>query len=179
MQWSGPRRYVPAPGDEPLFSGVFRADTRRATFHVPAPERLVPFTERGGGGFVLITGRGAMGPGKSARRHNTALFNSSTATGQDAWPDTNSVYLNPSDADRLGVVAGSLVRLRNEHGSLTCPAEPSDEVPPDHLYLTFHPDKAGTHPNVLTSSDNIDPHTWQPLLKDTRVDLVPLRAMED
>jgi anaerobic selenocysteine-containing dehydrogenase len=175
VQWAGERRYVPAPGNEPLFSGVFGADRRRATFHLPPPERLVPFTERGQGGFVLITGRGAMGSGKSARLHNTALFNSSTATGQDDWPDTNSVYLNPRDADRLGIVAGAKVALRNERGSVVCPAQPSDEVPVGHLYLTFHPDKAGTHPNFLTSSDNIDPQTWQPLLKDTRVDLVPLR----
>jgi anaerobic selenocysteine-containing dehydrogenase len=175
VQWAGERRYLPTADGTPLFSGVFRADRRRATFHVPPPERLVPFTERADGGFVLITGRGAMGPGSSVRRHNTALFNSSTATGQDDWPDTNSVYMNPLDAGQLGIAAGARVQVCNKLGSLICPVQPTDEVPVGHLYLTFHPDKAGTHPNVLTSSDNIDEHTWQPLLKDTRVDVIPVR----
>jgi anaerobic selenocysteine-containing dehydrogenase len=174
VQWAGTRRYTPTGDpDTPLFSGVLRADRRRATFHLPAPERLVPFQERNRGGFVLITGRGAMG-GKAARRNNVAMFNSSTATGARNWPDENSVYINAQDADRLGVASGARVRLHNETGSIECRAEVGAQVPAGHLYLSFHPDKAGTQPNFLTSSENIDPHTWQPLLKDTRVDLVPL-----
>jgi ferredoxin-nitrate reductase len=175
VQWAGTRRYVPTGGpDTPLFSGVLRAERRRATFHIPAPERLVPFQERNRGGFVLITGRGEIG-GKAARRHNVAMFNSSTATGARNWPDENSVYVNVADAARLAIASGTRVRLQNGIGSIECRAEVVAEVPAGHLYLTFHPDKAGTHPNFLTSSDNIDPHTWQPLLKDTRVDLVPVR----
>ncbi|MEU1181204.1 molybdopterin-dependent oxidoreductase [Streptomyces sp. NPDC005820] len=184
VQWQGERRYVRPPADEeagdtteepeePMFSGVFRADRRRARFHLPAPERLVPFQERGSG-FVLITGRGAMGPGNAVRRHNTAMFNSSTATGADDWPERNSVYVNPADAERLGVGTGAEVSLRNERAAIVCPVEVSEDVPAGHVYLTFHPDRAGTHPNLLTSSDNIDPHTWQPLLKDTRVEVVPV-----
>jgi hypothetical protein len=42
-------------------------------------------------------------------------------------------------------------------------------VPARHLYLSFHPDRKGSMPNLLTRSDNNDPHTWQPLLKDTQV----------
>ncbi|GAA4054734.1 molybdopterin oxidoreductase family protein [Actinomadura miaoliensis] len=178
VQWQGRRRYVAESGDNrPLFSGVFRADRRRATFHIPPPERLIPFTERGDGGFVLITGRGAMSSGSSGkgqRRNNTAMFNSSTATGVENWPERNSVYINPRDARRLSVATGSRVTLRNDRGEITCPVEVSDDVPAGHAYLTFHPDRAGTHPNFLTSSDKIDPQTWQPLLKDTRVDLIPI-----
>lgn len=174
VQWAGERRYVrtPDPADEGLFPGVFAADRHRAVFHIPPRERLIPFTERNGDRFVLITGRGSMGNG--SYRRDVAMFNSSTATGEALWPDTNSVYVNPRDAERLGVGSGRRVTLRNEHGSLTCPAELSEDVPAGHLYLTFHPDRAGTHPNVLTSSDNYDPHTWQPLLKDTQVDLLPV-----
>lgn len=171
VQWGGERRYSPA--EAPLFSGIRKDQRRRATFHIPPPERLVPFQERNAGGYVLITGRGAMG-GKAVRRHNVAMFNSSTATGAASWPDTNSVYVNDADAARLGVTSGARVSLRNEIGSIECRAEVSADVPAGHLYLSFHPDRAGTHPNFLTSSDNIDPHTWQPLLKDTRVDLVPV-----
>ncbi len=166
VQWCGERRYERGS----LFPGLYKADVRRANFHLPAPERLVPFTERNKGGFVLITGRGAMG-GKAARRHNVAMFNSSTATGESQWPEENSVYVNPADAERLKVDTGDRVTLRNELGSLTCRAERNVDVPAGHLYLTFHPDRANTYPNVLTSSENIDPHTWQPLLKDTRVEL--------
>ncbi|WP_149823088.1 molybdopterin oxidoreductase family protein [Streptomyces tailanensis] len=183
VQWQGARRYVPPPTDGkdaaddevPLFSGVFSADRRRARFHLPAPERLVPFQERGRG-FVLITGRGAMGAGNAVRRHNTAMFNSSTATGVEDWPERNHVYVNPADAGRLGLAPGAEAVLRNELGEITCPVAISQDVPAGHVYLTFHPDRAGTHPNILTSSDNIDPHTWQPLLKDTYVDVVPVRA---
>ncbi|MFG1673923.1 molybdopterin oxidoreductase family protein [Micromonospora sp. NPDC049282] len=169
VQWAGERRYQPS-GEAPLSSAVRRAERRAATFFVPPPERLLPFQERNRGGFVLITGRGVMGD--KAKRHNVAMFNSSTATGADDWPDENSVYVNDADAARLGVTSGVRVGLRNEIGAIECRAEVSPDVPAGHLYLTFHPDKADTHPNFLTSSDNIDPHTWQPLLKDTRVDLV-------
>ncbi|MGA8116429.1 MAG: molybdopterin-dependent oxidoreductase [Actinocatenispora sp.] len=168
VQWAGQRRYPRGS----LFPGIRADEEHRATLHVPAPERLVPFTERNKGGFVLITGRGAMG-GKAARRHNVAMFNSSTATGEAKWPDENSVYVNPVDADRVGVATGDRVTLRNELGDVPCRAERNADVPAGHLYLTFHPDRANTYPNILTSSENIDPHTWQPLLKDTRVDLVP------
>ncbi|MEV4282919.1 molybdopterin oxidoreductase family protein [Actinoplanes xinjiangensis] len=171
-QWAGERRYRPEDG-EPLFSGVLAAQRRQATFHLPAEAQLVPYQDRNRGGFVLITGRGAMG-GKAVRRNNVAMFNSSTATGAANWPDTNFVYVNEADAVRLGIGPGSRVRLHNEIGSIECPAEVSADVPAGHLYLSFHPDKADTHPNLLTSSDNIDPVTWQPLLKDTRVDLTPL-----
>lgn len=169
-QWAGERRYRPGS----LFSGIRADEQRRATFHVPAEERLVPYQDRNRGGFVLITGRGAMG-GKAVRRNNVAMFNSSTATGAANWPDTNFVYINESDAARLGIVSGARVRLHNTIGSLECPAEVTADVPPGHLYLSFHPDQADTHPNLLTSSDNIDPVTWQPLLKDTRVDLALVR----
>lgn len=176
VQWAGDRRYRPVPGDcAPRFSGVLRADRRRATFHIAPPERLVPFTERGAGGFVLITGRGAMGD-KKDRRGNVAMFNSATATGEEKWPDTNHVYLNPADAIRLSVHSGQTVSLRNDLGTITCPVRVIEDVPAGHVYLTFHPDRAGTHPNFLTSSENIDPKTWQPLLKDTRVDVIPVTS---
>ncbi|CAM5555616.1 bifunctional reductase [Streptomyces avidinii] len=173
VQWGGERRYVRSdPDEEVSFPGVFAAERHPARLHVPPPERLVPFSERNSRAFVLITGRGGMGP-KSYRR-DVAMFNSATATGEELWPEQNSVYVNPVDARRLGVAKGAQVRLTNDIGSLVCPAEPSEDVPAGHLYLTFHPDRAGTHPNVLTSSEECDPHTWQPLLKDTQVDLVPV-----
>ncbi|MEV8597885.1 molybdopterin-dependent oxidoreductase [Streptomyces sp. NPDC052012] len=173
VQWGGERRYTrTGPDEEVSFPGVFAADRHRARFHLPPPERLVPFGERNDRQFVLITGRGGMGP--TARRRDVAMFNSATATGEALWPAANSVYVNPADAGRLGVTSAQRVRLSNDLGSLVCPAELSDDVPRGHLYLTFHPDHAGTHPNVLTSSDHCDPHTWQPLLKDTQVDLEPL-----
>ncbi|MEU2022454.1 molybdopterin-dependent oxidoreductase [Streptomyces sp. NPDC016469] len=174
VQWGGERRYSRNGSEEEvLFPGVFADDRHRARFHLPPPERLVPFSERNTREFVLITGRGQMGG--ASHRNDVAMFNSATATGTSGWPDRNSVYLNTADAERLGVTAGLLVRLTNDIGSLVCPAEPSADVPAGHLYLTFHPDRAGTHPNLLTSSEECDPLTWQPLLKDTAVDLTPLR----
>ncbi|MGW6687611.1 molybdopterin dinucleotide binding domain-containing protein [Streptomyces sp. NPDC054961] len=80
----------------------------------------------------MITGRGGMGP-KSYRR-DVAMFNSATATGEALWPERNGVYVNPADADRLGVAAGAQVRLTNDIGSLLCPAELSEDVPAGHAY---------------------------------------------
>ena len=65
--------------------------------------------------------------------------------------------------------------VRNENGSIECPVAVTPDVPTGHAYLTFHPDHRGTHPNFLTSSDTIDPVTWQPLLKDTQVEVIPIR----
>lgn len=178
VQWGGERRYTRGPdGTPPSFPGVFRADRHRARFHVPPAERLTPFQERNEREFVLITGRGEMG--RNSHRRGVAMFNSATATGEELWPDSNSVYINPRDAERLRIGDQQSVRLRSDTGTLVCPAELTDDVPPGHVYLTFHPDKAGTHPNVLTRSDHYDPNTWQPLLKDTQVDLLPIDGGED
>lgn len=180
VQWGGVRRYVrtagAGAGEDPRgpFPGVLRDDRHRATLHVPAPERLVPFTERTPDRLTLITGRGAMGEG--VRQNNVAMFNSSTATGRDSWPDENQLYLAPVDAARLEVRTGDRVTVRNEFGAIECPVEVTPDMPAGHAYLTFHPDHRGTHPNFLTDSDNIDPVTWQPLLKDTQVEIVPLRG---
>ncbi|HWO18200.1 MAG TPA: molybdopterin-dependent oxidoreductase [Kofleriaceae bacterium] len=185
VQWGGVRRYhrragagddrAPLDSEDPRgpFPGIRRDDRHRATLHVPAPERLVPFTERTPEKFTLITGRGAMGEG--VRQGNVALFNSSTATGRDSWPEENQLYMAPSDAARLELGSGDRVTLRNQFGAIQCPVEVTGDMPAGHIYLTFHPDHRGTHPNFLTDSDNIDPVTWQPLLKDTQVEVIPVR----
>jgi anaerobic selenocysteine-containing dehydrogenase len=178
VQWGGERRYL--PGDElhpdGPFPGIFQAHRHRAYFHVPPEDLLVPFAQRAGHRFTLITGRGAMG--KQHHKHNVAMFNSSTATGSRLWPDENSVYMSLHDARALGIRSGTRVALRNHIGKIVCRVEVIEDVPAGHLYLNFHPDKKGTYPNFVTDSDKIDPHTWQPLLKDTQVEVVPLGEAE-
>ncbi|MFL5350894.1 MAG: molybdopterin oxidoreductase family protein [Hyalangium sp.] len=177
VQWAGSRRYVPEEGgDGAVFPGVFRAELHKAVFHIPPPERLIPFNERDAESFTLITGRGGMGKGTYA--NNVAMFNSSTATGQDRWPDENSVYMSVLDAQKLGLKTGERIRLYNTIGEIECRVEVSSDMPSRHLYLTFHPDKRGTHPNFLTNSELIDPQTWQPLLKDTQVNIKLPRRQE-
>jgi anaerobic selenocysteine-containing dehydrogenase len=178
VQWGGERRYVPEgePHPDGPFPGIFQAHRHRASFHVPPPELLVPFTQRDGHRFTLITGRGAMG--KEHHKHNVAMFNSSTATGSHLWPDENSVYMSLDDARTLEVRSGHYVALRNQIGKIVCRVEVTEDMPSGHLYLSFHPDKKGTHPNFVTDSDKIDPHTWQPLLKDTQVEVIPLRQAD-
>jgi anaerobic selenocysteine-containing dehydrogenase len=184
-QWGGQRRYLrrtgetdagPIDSEDPRgpFPGILRDDRHRATLHIPSPERLVPYTERTPDRLTLITGRGAMG-GPEVRQNNVAMFNSSTATGRSLWPEENKLYVAPSDAARLAIASGDRVTVRNEIGAIECPVEVTSDMPAGHVYLTFHPDHRGTHPNFLTSSDNIDPVTWQPLLKDTQVEIVPIR----
>jgi anaerobic selenocysteine-containing dehydrogenase len=174
VQWGGERRYL--RGDEPRdpFPGILREDRHRAILHIPPPERLVPFAERTPSKLTLITGRGAMGQG--TRNSNVAMFNSSTATGRSLWPDENRLYVSERDATRLEIRSGDRVTVKNAFGAIECPVEVSGDVPSGHAYLSFHPDRAGTHPNFLTDSDNIDPVTWQPLLKDTQVEIVPIHA---
>ncbi|WP_428266267.1 molybdopterin oxidoreductase family protein [Haliangium sp.] len=175
-QWGGVRRYLPADEARPggPFPAIFEHDRHHAWLHVPPDELLVPFAHRDGHRFTLITGRGAMG--KERHKHNVAMFNSSTATGSRLWPDENSVYMSPRDARAMEVRTGAYVALANHIGRIECRVEVTEDMPAGHLYLTFHPDKKGTHPNFLTDSDKIDAHTWQPLLKDTEVELIPLRG---
>ncbi len=179
VQWGGARRYL--RGEEPAdargpFPGILAEDRHRATLHIPAPERLVPFSERRPDRLTLITGRGAMGEG--TRGSNVAMFNSSTATGRSSWPEENRLYVAELDAARLSLGSGDRVRVRNELGAIECPIEVTADLPAGHAYLSFHPDHRGTHPNFLTDSDRIDPVTWQPLLKDTQVEIVPIGAGE-
>ncbi len=171
VQWAGERRYrTGGDGDGSIFSGPFAAQRSHARFHIPAAERLLPFTERmAGDEFTLITGRGGLGSGTS--KLNIALFNSATATGRHHWPDENFIYVSLHDAAGLCFSDGDAVELTNSRGVLVGRARISAALPPRHLYLSFHPDRKGTAPNVLTHSDRFDPHTWQPLLKDTQVRL--------
>jgi anaerobic selenocysteine-containing dehydrogenase len=169
VQWAGVRRYTPdTPGESgAIFPGVFRKDLHLATLHVPASERLTPFVARNPHDFILITGRGSLGRGTGTL--NVSLFNSATATGRKYWPDENLVYICPADARRVGFARGDLIEMFNAQGVISAHVEISDDVPARHLYMSFHPDKKGSMPNLLTRSDNNDPHTWQPLLKDTQV----------
>lgn len=171
VQWAGERRYRPTgEGDGALFSGPFAVQRLYARFHIPADDRLLPYSARmADDEYTLITGRGGLGPGSA--KLNIALFNSATATGRHHWPQENFIYVSPQDAAAIGLADDDRVELANVRGVLAGRARISAALPQRHLYLSFHPDRKGTAPNVLTHSDRFDPHTWQPLLKDTQVRL--------
>jgi anaerobic selenocysteine-containing dehydrogenase len=171
VQWAGVRRYTPETRGEAgaIFPGILKTDLHLATLHVPPSERLTPFVERNPDDFILITGRGSLGP--ETGKLNISLFNSATATGRKYWPDENLVYICPSDARLIGLRSGDPVEMFNSQGMIAARVEISEDVPSRHLYMSFHPDRKGSMPNLLTRSDNNDPHTWQPLLKDTQVNV--------
>jgi anaerobic selenocysteine-containing dehydrogenase len=175
VQWAGTRRYVPSDdGDGAIFPGILKTDLHRARFHVPIVERLTPFIRRDPAWFTLITGRGGLGG--NTLKVNIAMFNSATAIGRRHWPDENMVCVSPEDAARLTLAAGDQVELVSPNGTLVARVQMAPGVPAGHLYMTFHPDRKGSSPNVLTHSDRFDPHTWQPLLKDTQVTMRKLAA---
>ena len=128
-----------------LFDERFGTDDGKAHL-VPAewlPARELPDEEFP---FVLNTGR------LLEHWHTGSMTRRSYAL--DAIQPEAHVYLNPGDADRLGVTSGDFVRVTSRRGSIELRARLSHRDTPGTCFVPFHFREAAA--NLLTI-DEIDP----------------------
>jgi assimilatory nitrate reductase catalytic subunit len=155
VQWPAPAGSGPWAAERRLFE-----DGR--SFHPDGRFRLVvaqPEPRPHMGEVTLLTGRGS-----------TAQWHTGTRTGRSAvlrrlTPPT-ALQVHPETAAALGVADGDLVAVTSPHGRIEVPADVTDAVAPDVVFLPMH--DAAT--NVLTHPV-VDPISRQPSSKDTPVSL--------
>jgi predicted molibdopterin-dependent oxidoreductase YjgC len=141
------------PGTAFLFDKAFPTKDGRATFHAmdyrsagELPDDEYP--------FVMCTGRQLYHwhTGTMTRR----------AKGLDAREPVPTVEIHPSDATRLGIREGDLVRMTSRRGSLKIAARISDRVARGQCFVPFHFREAAA--NLLTSPV-LEPHAKMAALK--------------
>jgi len=115
--------------------------------------------------FMLSTGR------------NLYQYNAATQTTRTPNGDlhaTDYLQLSPIDAERLGLAAGEMVRLRSQQGAAELPVRISDQVKPGEVYTTFHSTRVFL--NQITTSHR-DRYTMTPEYKVTAVRIEKLEAV--
>ncbi|WP_157974169.1 molybdopterin oxidoreductase family protein, partial [Desertihabitans aurantiacus] len=80
------------------------------------------------------------------------------------------VELHPVTADRLGLVEGAWVRLRNDRGEVRVRARLSTDVRTDTVFVPFHFPGAGSINRI--TNDAVDPVSQMPEFKNCSVDVV-------
>ncbi len=138
LQWPCPAE--DHPGTTVLHSESFtdgpRAPLKRVTFTATAETISPEFP------FLLTTGR------------TLFQFNAGTMTMRTANAElrpTDTLDLNPADAQRLGLREGELARARSRHGEATLPVRLDPSVKPGEIFATFHTTRALL--NRLTSPE--------------------------
>jgi anaerobic selenocysteine-containing dehydrogenase len=120
------------------------------------------------------------------RRSSTA----NTIYRDPAWRKKDvdgALRLNPSDADRLGIVAGGLARVTTKRGTVTAVVELTDTLQPGHaslpngLGLDRRGDGddvvlTGVAPNELTASEDRDWLAGTPWHKHVRARIEAVAA---
>lgn len=150
------------PGTAFLFDDAFPTRDGKATF-VPveyAPPVELPDAEYP---FVMNTGRQLYHwhTGTMTRR----------ATGLDAREPTPIVEIHPTDAARLGVAEGGLVRLTSRRNSMVTACRISERVARGQVFVPFHFREAAA--NLLTNPV-LDPYAKMAELKICTVKIEPV-----
>jgi ferredoxin-nitrate reductase len=112
--------------------------------------------------FILLTGRGS-----SAQWHTGTRTNKSDVLRKLA-PRALYVEINPADAERLRIRAGSTAIVRSRRGEVKALALPTATVQPGQVFLPMHFEtvNALTHPAF-------DPYSRQPSYKACAVSVIP------
>ncbi len=136
IQWPCPDETH--PGTEYLHADLHTGGKTgyfRPAEHVPPaemPDREYP--------LLLTTGRRLYHYHTGTRTHASA--------GLDEVIGEEAVELNPTDAQRLGISEGDVVRVVSRRGEVTLRAAVTDRSPPGTVFMSFH--FAGAPVNVLT-----------------------------
>ncbi len=123
---------------------------------------------------------------RQIKRMNTASSNSEVLVSEK----TNFAYLNPEDAERIGVANGETVNVRSEHGQIRIPVRISDAMMPRTIAIPQcwgHAkadglSHASTHPGVnsnLLAGDglaNIESLSGMSHLSGILIDVDPVRG---
>lgn len=117
--------------------------------------------------LILITGR------------RLAFYNTGVTTsnyGPKVKDQEEYLEVCPTDAQRLGIENGTVVRVRSRRGSVVVPTRLSNKLSEGTLFMSFHfPDQVDT--NVLTS-DAVDKKSGVAPFKYTAVRIEPVRVVE-
>jgi formate dehydrogenase major subunit len=150
------------PGTKRLYTEEFNTDDGKAHlqgvgFSEPAesPDDEYPFS--------LTTGR--------------VLYQYHTGTmthreeGIMQYTPSDFVELNPETAERYGIESGDMVRVESRRGEITVPAQVTDRVGPENLFIPIH--FAESAVNRLTDEEHLDPAAATPEFKVSAVRIAP------
>jgi formate dehydrogenase alpha subunit len=107
--------------------------------------------------FILTTGRNL---------YHYHLAMTSKVPGLVALYPEEEIWINPSDAEKLGITPGDKVKVTSRRGELVAKARVTDEVAPGTNYMSFHYYETPT--NVLTNQA-LDPVSKTPEYKVTAI----------
>jgi formate dehydrogenase major subunit len=158
LQWPCPDE--DHPGTERLYTETFNTDNGKANlqgvgYSEPAeiPDDDYPFS--------LTTGR--------------VLYQYHTGTmthreeGMMKYTPSDFVEIHPETAESLGVESGDLVTLESRRGEIVVPAQVTDRVGPDNVFVPIH--FAESAVNRLTDEEHLDPAAATPEYKVSAVQL--------
>lgn len=87
----------------------------------------------------------------------------------------NRVWINPEDAEKLGVSAGDEVAVESRRGAIKVKARITEKVPPGVVFIPFH---FGESPANALTNPALDPIAKIPEYKVAAVRIVTGKAME-
>ncbi len=87
----------------------------------------------------------------------------------------NRVWINPEDAEKLGVIAGQEVAVESRRGAIKVKARITEKVPPGVVFIPFH---FGESPANALTNPALDPVAKIPELKVAAVRIVTGPDME-
>jgi ferredoxin-nitrate reductase len=81
------------------------------------------------------------------------------------------VAINPTDANRIGLLDGDRVRIVSRRGSIIAPAKVGDVVPPGVVFVPFHYGDLGEE----HAANNLTPQVWDPVSQQPMQKLAAVR----
>jgi len=150
------------PGTERLYTEAFNTESGKANLQAvgysePAetPDERYPFT--------LTTGRVLY------QYHTGTMTNREAGIRQ--YSPNNFVEIHPEAAAELGVESGDLVTIESRNGEIAVPAQVTDRVGPENLFVPIH--FADSAVNRLTDEEHLDPAAATPEFKVSAVRVRP------
>ncbi len=152
------------PGTPILHVGGFTRGKGRFTpveYRPPAEEVDADYP------FILTTGR-------LLTHYHTGTMTRRVGPLNEIVPE-NRVWINPADAERLGVSAEEEVAVESRRGAIRVKARVTEKVPPGVVFIPFH---FGESPANALTNPALDPVAKIPELKVAAVRIVTGKDME-
>jgi anaerobic selenocysteine-containing dehydrogenase len=150
-----------------------------------APPEIVADVERLRGGLAAANGEMVLIGRRQLRSNNSWMHNIPVLV---KGKDRCTMWINPGDADRLGLGDGQLARLRSEAGEITAPVEVTDAIMPGvvsiphgwghdvpGVRMRVAADHPGVNSNVL-APPAVDPISGNAVLNGIPVEVDPASA---
>jgi formate dehydrogenase major subunit len=88
------------------------------------------------------------------------------------YTPSDFIEINPETAEKLGIEPGEMVRIESRRGEIAVPAQVTDRVGPDNVFVPIH--FAESAVNRLTDEEHLDPSAATPEYKVSAVRLSPV-----